>query len=32
MTQDQLDQTCGDDATVLPEGMTRPDHWPCNED
>jgi hypothetical protein len=32
MTQEQLDQTCGDEATKLPPGLTVPARWPCGED
>ena len=28
LTQEQLDSAFGDTATVLPEGLTRPAHWP----
>ncbi len=29
LTQVQLDSACGDEETKLPEGLPRPDHWPC---
>jgi uncharacterized protein YjbI with pentapeptide repeats len=29
LTQAQLDETCGDDRTMLPEGFSRPARWPC---
>jgi hypothetical protein len=29
LTQSQLDQACGDAATVLPAGLNAPAHWPC---
>ncbi|WP_422367078.1 pentapeptide repeat-containing protein [Pelagibius sp.] len=32
LEQFQLDVACGDDDTVLPEGMERPAHWPCAEE
>ena len=32
LTQDQLDQTCGDQATKLPTGLSAPVHWPCGDD
>jgi uncharacterized protein YjbI with pentapeptide repeats len=32
LTQDQVDQTSGDAATQLPEGLTRPKHWGPPED
>ena len=32
LTQEQLNQTCGDDATKLPPGLTVPARWPCGED
>jgi hypothetical protein len=28
LTQDQLDAANGDDRTQLPDGLTRPTHWP----
>ena len=27
LTQEQVDSALGDDETILPEGLTRPDHW-----
>jgi len=30
LTQQQLDQACGDSGTVLPDGLARPATWPCN--
>lgn len=30
ITQAQVDIACGDDATVLPAGLTKPAGWPCN--
>ncbi len=32
MTQEQLDQACGDEQTKLPPGLTVPARWPCAED
>jgi uncharacterized protein YjbI with pentapeptide repeats len=32
LTQAQLDSACGDDATKLPPGLTKPTRWPCGED
>ncbi len=32
LDQFQLDVACGDDDTVLPEGLERPAHWPCAEE
>lgn len=29
LKQDQLDLSCGDDKTKLPEGLTKPAGWPC---
>jgi uncharacterized protein YjbI with pentapeptide repeats len=29
LTQWQLDMACGDDKTVLPEGLKKPAPWPC---
>ncbi|UVC07147.1 pentapeptide repeat-containing protein [Rhizobium sp. TH2] len=29
LSQWQLDMACGDDKTVLPEGLKKPDQWPC---
>lgn len=31
LTQTQLDIACGDDETLLPEGLSRPLSWPCVE-
>lgn len=28
LTQDQLNSMRGDSGTILPEGLTRPEHWP----
>ena len=28
----QIELACGDDATKLPEGLSRPDSWPCEDD
>ena len=27
--QEQLDLTCGDDATKVPQALQRPNDWPC---
>ncbi|MCO5730871.1 pentapeptide repeat-containing protein [Rhizobium sp. SSA_523] len=32
LSQEQLDLSCGDDRTVLPQGLTRPLNWPCPSD
>jgi hypothetical protein len=32
LTQDQLNITCGDQTTKLPQGLMAPKHWPCGED
>lgn len=32
MAQWQADMACGDKNTLLPEGLTRPDTWPCVPD
>ena len=32
LTQRQLDDACGDDETRLPEGLTRPETWPCGQE
>lgn len=32
LTQQQVDMACGDDATVLPAGLTMPHSWPCDFD
>ena len=29
LTQAQVDAACGNENTVLPAGLTRPDTWPC---
>jgi uncharacterized protein YjbI with pentapeptide repeats len=29
LTQHQLDEACGDAATVLPDGLAAPSGWPC---
>ncbi len=29
LAQWQVDMACGDDSTVLPEGLSRPTGWPC---
>ena len=29
LTQEQLSLACGDQATVLPAGLTAPASWPC---
>jgi uncharacterized protein YjbI with pentapeptide repeats len=31
MVQEQLDIACGDDTTVLPQGLKRPERWDCEE-
>ena len=31
LTQDQLGIACGDDKTLLPAGLTRPERWPCKD-
>ena len=28
----QLELACGDDATIVPSGLTRPTMWPCSEE
>lgn len=28
LTQDQIDRMFGDETATLPDGMTKPDHWP----
>ena len=28
LTQEQIDSTFGDASVTLPEGLTRPAHWP----
>ena len=30
LAQWQIDMACGNDKTQLPEGLTRPETWPCN--
>lgn len=32
LIQSQIDLTCGNSQTVLPEGLTHPGHWPCSDD
>jgi uncharacterized protein YjbI with pentapeptide repeats len=32
LTQHQLDDTCGNDETILPAGLSRPARWPCIAD
>jgi uncharacterized protein YjbI with pentapeptide repeats len=32
LAQWQIDMACGDDGTQLPEGIDRPDSWPCTMD
>lgn len=32
LVQAQLDLSCGDDETVLPEGLTSPASWPCDDE
>jgi uncharacterized protein YjbI with pentapeptide repeats len=32
LTQEQLNTTCGDQSTKLPQGLTVPQNWPCPED
>ncbi|MGN7291787.1 pentapeptide repeat-containing protein [Rhizobium sp. SAFR-030] len=32
LEQEQLGLACGDAATVLPPGLTRPANWPCREE
>jgi hypothetical protein len=29
LTQSQLGIACGDDVTKLPDGLERPEEWPC---
>ena len=31
LSQVQIDLSCGDQETRLPEGLTVPEHWPCEE-
>ena len=31
LEQLQIQQSCGDETTVLPAGLTAPDSWPCVE-
>ena len=30
LTQDQLDIACGDEDTLLPDGLSASDAWPCD--
>lgn len=30
LKQWQIDMACGNDATILPQGISRPNSWPCN--
>lgn len=32
LVQSQLDLSCGDANTVLPEGLTQPASWPCSDE
>lgn len=32
LSQWQIDMSCGDADTKIPEGLTRPDTWPCADD
>ncbi|MEM9105231.1 MAG: pentapeptide repeat-containing protein [Pseudomonadota bacterium] len=32
LVQAQLDLSCGNSETVLPEGLTQPSSWPCSEE
>jgi uncharacterized protein YjbI with pentapeptide repeats len=32
LTQEQINVTCGDQNTKLPQGLVAPKHWPCGED
>lgn len=32
LAQWQLDMSCGDSATKLPDGLTTPSSWPCSEE
>lgn len=32
LVQWQVDMACGNDKTILPKGLVRPDSWPCNPD
>jgi len=32
LQQWQIDMTCGDEKTILPEGVKRPQSWSCDED
>lgn len=32
LVQWQVDMACGNDNTILPEGLTKPDSWPCIPD
>lgn len=31
ITQEQINLACGDNKTVLPSGLNRPDTWPCSD-
>ena len=31
LTQAQVDIACGNDNTRLPDGLNKPQHWPCSE-
>jgi hypothetical protein len=31
LTESQIGIACGGEDTVLPDGMTRPDAWPCED-
>jgi uncharacterized protein YjbI with pentapeptide repeats len=32
LKQDQIDLSCGDETTKLPQGLTAPDTWPCPDE
>ena len=32
LSQWQVDMSCGDENTKIPDGLTRPDSWPCEDD
>ena len=32
LTQEQVELACGNAETKLPEGLTVPASWPCNDD
>lgn len=32
LTQDQIALACGDDRTKLPEGLQKPEKWPCEDE